>query len=61
MNPSKSNATSSQVFVCFQYPTSLAKNDYSVVIMSGTAKMCILMTLHDSAQVLLPPQELADK
>jgi hypothetical protein len=29
--------------------------------MSGTAKMCILMTLHDSAQSLLIPQKLADK
>jgi hypothetical protein len=62
MNASKSNATSSQVSVCVQYTTSLAKNYDSVVIMSGTAKMCILLlTLHDSPHLLLPPQKLADK
>jgi hypothetical protein len=48
-------------FQCVQYATSLAKNYDGVVIMSGRAKMCILMTLHDNTQVLLPPQKLADK
>jgi glutaredoxin-related protein len=61
MNLSKSNATSSQVSVCVQYATSLAKNYDGVVIMSGKAKMCILMILRDSAEVLLAPQKLTDK
>ena len=40
--------------VCSICHITLAKNYDGVVITSGRVKICILMTLHDSAQVLLP-------